>query len=126
MQCDGIAYTSGVAGLLIVGLAVVFLVAYQLFLSRLANEHQEIWSRLGKPGLLGGEGTAVDWGVTKFLWRRTYREAGDPNLTCYGNIVISVYLLGAAAMLGFITLIFAGSNKWSWLGMECVWLAVVR
>lgn len=123
-ECSSIDYLSGVIGWSLGAYVLVYVVLYHRFLRRLSQRHRAEWGALGQPGLIGGDGTSIDWAAYRFFWNRRYRALGDRDLRARGDAVFEVSIVGVALVTILIVLAMVGSHRWAWLGMECVWHAL--
>jgi hypothetical protein len=63
-----------VLGAIDVLLALIYVVAYVVFLSRLKNRHVQKWNKLGKPGVLRNNTIFTTWATIVFLF---HGDIGD-------------------------------------------------
>jgi hypothetical protein len=57
------------------------------FLQELKSRHPNVWESLGRPSVVANNSIANSLAVLRFLWRKEYKDLGDPNFANRATVV---------------------------------------
>ena len=87
---------------------VIGLSAHHVFLRRLRLDHHETWVSLGSPSLIFNNSIKNGLAVNRFIWKRRYKDLGDPALLGLGDFIFRFAAVHIILFAAFILVFLFG------------------